>query len=356
MEGEGMELENKKSTRVTTRNTSDVFLSWSGSNSKEIAKALKHMFETKVFANEKIRCFVSDEDIASGTDWWNKIKKELKSCKIGIICITKENINAPWIYFEAGAMVARGVPSVIPLLINCDFNVLKETPLNTSHAVNFYEFSKFTKMVCDINEAMGYSGKTNDDIAILMKEYYGQLKDDLDQVLMTLRDLRVFNKKYVYPNNVQAVRRNTIFISAPMSSIDSDEYNKLRRCLLRVKELLQNIGFTEIYCPIIEKDDPAHFDGRTRAIRDNFPNMKRAESMLVIYPRNLPSSSLVENGYGIALSKRMVIFHRENLPYILAEAGGEIQNIKTYSFKEYNEIEEIIEANGMTIFDGGYDD
>jgi hypothetical protein len=51
----------------------------------------------------------------------------------------------------------------------------------------------------------------------------------------------------------------------------------------------------------------------------------------------------------------MVIFHRENLPYILAEAGGEIQNIKTYSFKEYKEIEEIIASNGMTIFDGGYD-
>jgi hypothetical protein len=351
-----MELENKKGTkRVTTRNTSDVFLSWSGPNSKEIARALKNMFETKVFANEKIRCFVSDEDIASGSDWWNKIKRELKSCKIGIICITKENMSAPWIYFEAGTMVARGVPFVIPLLINCNFNALKETPLSTKHAVDFYDSAKFTKMVYDIYQAMGYSGKTKEDIAVLMKEYYVQLKNDISPVLRKLSNLRVFNEKYVYPNTVKAVRINTIFISAPMSSIDSDEYNRLRSCLLSVKPVLKRIGFTEVYCPIIENEDPAHFDGKTRAIRDNFPQMKQADSMLVIYPRNLPSSSLVENGYGIALSKRMVIFHREDLPYILAEAGGEIQNIKTYSFKEYKEIEEIIASNGMTIFDGGYD-
>ena len=37
------------------RKKSDVFISWSGNNSKEIAGALKNFLETKVFATEKIR-------------------------------------------------------------------------------------------------------------------------------------------------------------------------------------------------------------------------------------------------------------------------------------------------------------
>jgi hypothetical protein len=151
---------------------------------------------------------------------------------------------------------------------------------------------------------MEYRLKTDDDIEVLMKEYYGQLRTDIAPILNRLHDLRAFKDKFIYPNTVQAVRRNTIFISAPMSSIDPNEYKRLRSCLIRVKDLLERIGFTEVYCPIIEKDDPEHFDGKTRAIRDNFPQMKQADSMLVIYPRNLPSSSLVENGYGIALSKK----------------------------------------------------
>lgn len=41
--------------------------------------------------------------------------------------------------------------------------------------------------------------------------------------------------------------------------------------------------------------------------------MKQSDSMLIIYPRNVPSSSLVENGYGIALTKKIVIFHKEKI-------------------------------------------
>ena len=40
-----------------------IFISWSGDNSKEIAKALKKTLEKVVFKNTGLHCFVSDLDI-----------------------------------------------------------------------------------------------------------------------------------------------------------------------------------------------------------------------------------------------------------------------------------------------------
>ena len=84
--------------------------------------------------------------------------------------------------------------------------------------------------------------------------------------------------------------------------------------------------------------------------------MKHVDSMLFIYPWKNASSALVEMGYGIALSKRMVVFYKEGLPYIMDEAGVSINNIKTCSFSTYDEIFSIIERNGMGLFEGVADE
>lgn len=222
------------------RRKSDVFISWSGSNSREIASALKKLLETKVFAVEKIKCFVSNQDIESGANWRNIIHSELKSCKIGIICITKENVRKPWIYYEAGAMAAQGVSEIIPLLISCSLDVLKETPLQSNQAVDFYDYQRFVKMICDIAEEMEYRERTEDEKNVLIKAQYEHLKRDLTQTLKRLRDYRLFNETYVYPNDVTTVRKNTIFVSAPMSSISGDEYKELRKSLIEYVKFLQN--------------------------------------------------------------------------------------------------------------------
>ena len=52
-----------------------IFISWSGKNSKKIAIELKKSLEKEIFATSGLECFVSTVDIASGDDWWNKIKK-----------------------------------------------------------------------------------------------------------------------------------------------------------------------------------------------------------------------------------------------------------------------------------------
>ena len=344
-------MSDKHNYSKQTYKKNKIFISWSQENSKEVAKALKNTLEKDVFDSCALECFVSDVDIASGEDWWITIQKELKACKIGILCMTKENLSAPWIYYEAGAMVAQSV-STIPLLVSCDFHSLSSTPLK-NQAIDFYDQAKFLKMLCDIREKMGYNSLTDEQIKILGKAAYAQLKIELEPVLTKLRDMRVFNEKYVYPSTVNAIRRNTVFVSAPMSSITPIEYKDLREFIIRLEKILKKIGFTDVFCPILKKEDPSHFDGKTKAVKDNFPLLKQADSLLIIYPKRIPSSALIESGYGIALSKKMVVFYnaQEGLPYMLESADKYIPNINTYQFNSYSQIEQLIKSDGMVLFE-----
>lgn len=141
-----------------------------------------------------------------------------------------------------------------------------------------------------------------------------------------------------------------------MSSIGDEYYRKLREHILKLQPQLTNIGFTKIHCPLFEKESSNTFDGKIKAIKDNFVNLKQVDCMIIIYPKNIPSSLLVEIGYGLALCKKTVIFYGDKLPYILEEAGGTIDHIKTYKYSEFEDITNYLERNGMDIFDGGKDE
>lgn len=93
-----------------------VFLSWSGQQSHDMAQALNEWLPHVINA---VKPWLSSQDIDKGARWFEEIGNTLQESSFGIICLTAENIKAPWILFEAGALSkSLGQSKVCPLLTN----------------------------------------------------------------------------------------------------------------------------------------------------------------------------------------------------------------------------------------------
>jgi hypothetical protein len=96
-----------------------VFISWSGENARVVACAVKKAVEVALPGTEP---FVSEQDIAKGSKGTDVISSKLEEAFAGVICVTRENKERPWILFEAGALSnSLGARErVCPLLIDVD--------------------------------------------------------------------------------------------------------------------------------------------------------------------------------------------------------------------------------------------
>jgi len=96
-----------------------LFISWSGERSKAFAIALKEWLPLVLHFSEP---WLSEADIEAGQRWADAVAKELEACNFGVLCVTRENLNSPWLLFEAGAL-AKSLDGarVTPLLLDIDF-------------------------------------------------------------------------------------------------------------------------------------------------------------------------------------------------------------------------------------------
>ncbi|OOO01842.1 MAG: hypothetical protein USCGTAYLOR_01956 [Chromatiales bacterium USCg_Taylor] len=101
-----------------------VFISWSGDRSRAVADVLRRWFPSVLQA---VRPYFSPDDVAKGARWSAEIAKELEASRIGLLVITPENQEAPWLLFEAGALAKNLERSkVCPIL----FGAMEPTASN----------------------------------------------------------------------------------------------------------------------------------------------------------------------------------------------------------------------------------
>ena len=74
-----------------------VFLSWSGHRSHQVALALRDWLPSVI---QSITPYVSSEDIDKGARWSTDIAKELEDSTFGILCVTKDNLEALGFYLR----------------------------------------------------------------------------------------------------------------------------------------------------------------------------------------------------------------------------------------------------------------
>jgi hypothetical protein len=124
-----------------------IFISWSGEASREIAAELNDWLPTML---QYLQPFMSKEGIEKGTRWSTAIANELEITKFGIFCLTQENVNAPWIHFEAGALAKVVDESrVAPILFDLKPSDV-QNPLSQFQLTSF-QHDDFKKLITNIN-------------------------------------------------------------------------------------------------------------------------------------------------------------------------------------------------------------
>ena len=141
-----------------------LFISWSKEHSMQVAYILKKWIPRIIQTVREEDIFVSDQDVNAGVQWDNVIFDRLDNCNFGIVCVTRENINSPWMLFESGYMVCHNKrKDVVPLLIGLSNQAIKDTPLAHFQAITT-ERNGIEKMISAINKAQPIDLQVADDV------------------------------------------------------------------------------------------------------------------------------------------------------------------------------------------------
>ena len=155
-----------------------VFLSWSGSRSHKIALVFRNWLPSVI---QEIVPYVSSEDIDKGARWSTDIAKELSDSTFGILCVTRENIDAPWLMFEAGALSKTMDKSFVsPFLFDIKRSEVDGPILQFQSTI--FEKEDLKKLVATLNKACDKNGLTDERLNKAFEVWYPTLKEDLEKL------------------------------------------------------------------------------------------------------------------------------------------------------------------------------
>ena len=78
-----------------------VFISWSGDLSNSLAEEFRTWLPG---AMQAVKPYFTPSDIEKGSRWNTEISKELEASDVGVLFITRQNLNSAWLLYEAGAL------------------------------------------------------------------------------------------------------------------------------------------------------------------------------------------------------------------------------------------------------------
>lgn len=162
----------------------DVFISWSGERSKYVARCL-HVWLKQVI--QMVKPWMSSEDILAGGRWNPEIAAHLSRTKFGVICVTPENLTAPWLIFEAGAL-AKTIDDktyVCPCLIGLD-EIEPRHPLSQFQCKRMVEKDDAFDLVRSMHFALRANNKdvdlTDEHVKGAFEQWWPNLEADLKKI------------------------------------------------------------------------------------------------------------------------------------------------------------------------------
>jgi hypothetical protein len=133
-----------------------------------------HLFQ------QAVEVFISDH-INPGENWAQRLGVELEQSQFGVLCLTQENFQAPWLLFEAGAVAKKfGFTRVVPYLIDELPDTADRSPLAQFQRVRA-DYDGTYRLVQAINEVRESAQPTQ-----RLERSFARWWPDLEQTLKGL--------------------------------------------------------------------------------------------------------------------------------------------------------------------------
>ena len=163
----------------------EVFISWSGSQSKAVAEALHAWLPLVIQA---VKPWLSARNIGSGKRWSRELSTRLEKVNFGIICCRRNNLNSAWMNFEAGALSKKVQESrVVPYLTDMKPADVPQGPM-LDLQMRLAEKDDTYLLVNDINKELGDEALPESVLKDAFETYWPRLEQWLADIPETEDD------------------------------------------------------------------------------------------------------------------------------------------------------------------------
>ena len=193
-----------------------VFLSWSGPRSKAVAELL----------NDWLRCvlqackpWISSRDIDRGALWFSEITNQLSGTDIGIVCLTADNKNKPWILFEAGAL-AKGLSHarVCTILVDLQPSEIEDPLAQFNHTLP--EKESMWSLVRTLNDSLQNQLIDERILSNVFSTYWPQFEENFKKIISTIA-LEEEPKQRTEKSLLDEILENTRGLSSRVRQIEA---------------------------------------------------------------------------------------------------------------------------------------
>jgi len=276
-----------------------VFLSWSGNKSHKVAIVFRDWLPSVI---QTIDPYVSSEDIDKGARWSTDIAKELEDSTFGILCVTKDNIDAPWLIFEAGALSKTMDKSFVsPFLFNIKRSEVDGPILQFQSTI--FQKEDIKKLLGTINKASDTDRLTEERLNKAFEVWYPTLEEELK---------KLSNKEDSEEKPTKKTETNNLANEILEEILDLTRSNQklLRNPEGRVTDLLEQLKMM-----FIENEE------RTRKLRSGYPMSKRKRLSPMFFEEMMHISPAFSKSY-VGLQIALSVF-KDDFPWIY-DAGREV--------------------------------
>lgn len=242
-----------------------IFVSWSGRRSKAVAELMSDWLKCVIQASQP---WISTRDIDRGAIWFSEINDKLKDVSVGVVCLTQENKNKPWILFETGAL-AKGLTTnrVCTFLIDLNPQDLQDPLAQFNHTTP--EKGSVWELARTINDCLGEKSLDERILSQVFETYWPQFEEKFKAALKnnppeevvpprTEQDIlsEILNNTRSLTHRIRDLESEVNFKSRNMKEHDFD-----RKPTIEVLKMLESGKYSEseIAKMIIDYDMPESY-------------------------------------------------------------------------------------------------